>query len=277
MGRNNLLGEYLRACRERVTPSEAAIEWLGPRRVPGLRREEVALLAGISANYYLRLEQGRDRSPSDQVLESLARALRLDATETAHLIALGHPPTGNLRGPRQVDVPASTQQLLRALDLPAFIQDQHFDVIAANTTAHALSPALQPGHNRLLSVFLDPAERALFADWEIVAEHLVASFRASVAAAVDDRRTTQLVTELSARDAHFRELWAGHAVVARIDRPPVRFAHPVAGLLTLTRENLAVDGPTPLRLMIYHAERGSDDHAKLTRLGAGATSPTATS
>jgi transcriptional regulator with XRE-family HTH domain len=265
MRRNNL-GEYLRACRERVSPSDAGIEGLGPRRVPGLRREEVALLAGISANYYLRLEQGRDRSPSDQVLQSLARALRLDPTETAYLMALGRPRKGNECGPRQVDVPASTQQLLRALDLPAFVQDSHFDVVSANTMARALSPTLQPGHNRLLSVFLDPDERALFADWEIVAEHLVASFRASVAAAVDDRRTSQLVAELSARDAHFRALWAGHAVVARVDRPPVRFAHPVVGMLTLTRENLAVDGPAPLRLMIYHADRGSEHHAQLKRL-----------
>lgn len=272
MRRTNLLGEYLRACRERVSPTNAGIEGLGPRRVPGLRREEVALLAGISANYYLRLEQGRDRSPSDQVLESLARALRLDSAETAHLVALGHPRTGDESGPRRVTVPASTLQLLRALDLPAFVQDEHFDVLAANATARALSPALRPGRNRLLSAFLDPGERALFADWEIVTEHLVASFRASVAAAADDRRTTELVAELSARDGSFRELWAGHAVVAMVDRPPVRFAHPVVGMLTLTRENLAVDGPAPLRLMIYHAERESEDHAKVKRLGAAVRS-----
>ena len=86
------------------------------------------------------------------------------------------------------------------------------------------------------------------------------------------QRTTQLVGELSSRDAHFRALWAGHAVVARVDRPPVRFAHPVVGMLTLTRENLAIDGPAPLRLMIYHADRDSDDHEQLRRLGAVARS-----
>lgn len=266
MRRDNLLGEYLRACRERVSPADVGIEGLGPRRVPGLRREEVALLAGISANYYLRLEQGVDRHPSGQVLESLARSLRLDGTETAHLLALGTPRTGEVDSARLVTVPASIGQLLRTLVLPAWVQDEHFDVVASNDVARAFSPTLRPGWNRLLSVFLDPAERALFADWGVVAGHLVASFRASVAADADDGRTIELVNELSVGAPHFRELWARHDVANRVDRPPVRFAHPVVGALTLTRDNLAIDGPDALRLMIYHAEPGSDDAAKLARL-----------
>jgi transcriptional regulator with XRE-family HTH domain len=271
MRRNSLLGDYLRACRERVSPADVGFQGTGQRRVTGLRREEVALLAGISANYYLRLEQGRDRSPSEQVLQSLARALRLDQTETAHLLALGRPPSAR-SGSREMNVPASIRQLLLALELPAFVQDEHFDVVASNPLAQALSPTLRPGRNRMLSVFLDPDERALFADWEIITEHLVASFRASVAASAGDWRTTQLVDELSARDARFRELWAGHTVVAMVDRPPVRFDHPNLGMLTVTRENLAVDGPGALRLMIYHADPGTDDHAKLKLLGAEARS-----
>lgn len=261
---SNLLGEYLRACRQRVSPADVGLKALGPRRVAGLRREEVALLAGISANYYLRLEQGRDRHPSGQVLDSLARALRLDATETAHLLALGRPQTAD--GAWLVTVPASIGHLLQTLDLPAWVQDRHFDVVAANAIARALSPTLHPGRNRLLSVFLDPDERALFADWDVVARHLVASFRASVAANADDPRTTELVNELSARDPRFRELWAGHGVANRVDRPPVRFAHPVVGELVLTRDNLGVDGPDELRLMVYHAEPGSDDFGKLAGL-----------
>jgi transcriptional regulator with XRE-family HTH domain len=266
MHRSNLLGDYLRARRARVSPADAGLRGLGQRRVAGLRREEVALLAGISANYYLRLEQGRDRHPSAQVLESLARVLRLDATETAYLKALGLPGTNPARRPRPATVPASIAQLLRALELPAFVQDEHLDVLASNAMARALSPALCPGSNRLLSVFLDPDERALFTDWELVTEHLVASFRASVAAEAHDRRTTELVDELSARCPRFAVLWAGHAVVSLVDRPPVGFTHPVAGELTLTRDNLAVDGPTELRLMIYHAEPGSDSAAALGRL-----------
>jgi len=267
MPQKNLFGEYLRACRERVSPADVGLEWLGPRRVAGLRREEVALLAGISANYYLRLEQGRDRHPSAQVLESLARALRLDETEKSHLLALGQPRAKDADITRLAAVPASIGQLLQALGLPAFVQDEHFDVIASNAMARALSPTLLPGQNRLLSVFLDPDERALFTDWEEVAAGIVASFRASVAADADDPRTTELVNELSASDAHFRTFWERHDVANRVDRPPVRFTHPVVGALTLTRENLAVDGPDALRLMIYHAVQGSEDVAKLARLG----------
>jgi len=113
MRQDKLLGAYLRACRERVSPADVGLAGLGPRRVAGLRREEVALLAGISANYYLRLEQGRDRHPSAQVLEALARALRLDATETAQLLALGQPRAKDMAGARLVTVPASISQLLR--------------------------------------------------------------------------------------------------------------------------------------------------------------------
>jgi transcriptional regulator with XRE-family HTH domain len=266
VSQDNLLGAYLRACRERVTPASARLRPLGPRRVAGLRREEVALLAGISANYYLRLEQGRDRHPSEQVLESLARALMLDGTETAHLLALGQPRAKDMTGAQLVTVPDSIEQLLRALDLPAWVQDEYFDVAASNTMARAFSPAIRPGQNRILSMFLDPDERAMFADWEVATGHLVASFRASVGANADDLRTTELVNELSAGDAHFRELWAGYDVANRVDRPPVRFTHPVVGQLTLTRDNLAIDGPDALRLMIYHAEPGSDDAAKLAEL-----------
>ena len=266
MRQDKLLGAYLRACRERVSPADVGLAGLGPRRVAGLRREEVALLAGISANYYLRLEQGRDRHPSAQVLEALARALRLDATETAHLLALGQPRAKDVAGARLVTVPASISQLLQTLNLPAWVQDEHFDVAASNAMACALSPALRAGRNRLLSVFLDPDERALFADWEVVAGHLVASFRASVAADADDLRTTELVNELSARDARFRDLWARYDVASRVDRPPVRFTHPVVGPLTLTRDNLAIDGPDVLRLMVYHAAPGSGDLVKLAQL-----------
>ncbi|MBM9503428.1 helix-turn-helix transcriptional regulator [Actinacidiphila acididurans] len=272
MHRNNLLGAYLRTCRGRVSPGAVGLEGLGPRRVAGLRREEVALLAGISSNYYLRLEQGRDRHPSEQVLESLARALRLDPTETAHLLALGRPPTRPVDDPRLVAVPASIGRLLEAVGLPAFVQDEHLDVLASNALARALSPALRPGRNRLLSVFLDPDERDLFADWDLVAAHLVASFRTSIAASAGDQRTSELVDELSARDTRFRELWERHAVVNMVDRPPVRFAHPLVGGLTLTRDNLAIDGPNALRLMIYHAAPGSQDHDRLVRLRDAAPS-----
>jgi len=271
MRRTSLLGDYLRACRDRVSPADAGLEPLGPRRVPGLRREEVALLAGISADYYLRLEQGRDRHPSEQVLAALARALRLDRVQTTHLLALGRPSGGRDRAGAPAEVPASIRQLLHAMEFPAWVQDAHLDVLAANRMARLLSPQLRPGGNRLRSVFLDPDERALFADWHVVAGQLVASFRATIAGDADDARTTELVDELSARDPTFRELWARQAVADRVDRPPVRFTHPAAGPLTLLRDNLGIDGPAALRLMIYHPEPDSDD---LTRLaGCSAVAP----
>lgn len=266
MNASNLLGEYLRARREQISPSEVGLKPLGMRRVAGLRREEVALLAGISANYYLRLEQGRDRHPSEQVLTSLARALHLDAPATAHLLALGRPHPSNADHPHAANLPASIAQLVQSLNLPAWVQDKYFDVVASNAVARVLSPTLHSGRNRLLSMFLDPAERALFGDSPEVLAHAVASFRASVAADADDPRTTDLVGELSQKDAYFRELWGDQTVVDRVNRPPVRLIHPVVGELTLTRDNLAVDGTDSLRLLVYHAAPGSPDRAKLTQL-----------
>jgi transcriptional regulator with XRE-family HTH domain len=165
--RPNALGEYLRARRELVDPADAGLRVMGVRRTPGLRREEVATLAGISADYYyLRLEQGRDRNPSPQVLEALARVFGLDATATQYLLSLSAArPTARKR-PRREIVPAGIRQLLGALELPAFVESRLFDVLAANRLATALSPSIRPGANRLRSVFLDPAERDLIPDWE---------------------------------------------------------------------------------------------------------------
>src|SRR5690348_282789 len=164
--RSNALGEYLRARRELVDPADAGLRIMGVRRTPGLRREEVATLAGISADYYLRLEQGRDRNPSPQVLEALARVFGLDATATQYLLGLSAArPTARKR-PRREVAPAGIRQLLDALALPAFVESRMFDVLAANRLAMALSPAIRPGANRLRSVFLDSSERDLYPDWE---------------------------------------------------------------------------------------------------------------
>lgn len=270
MTASNLLGEYLRACRARLSPAEVGLESLGIRRVAGLRREEVALLAGISANYYLRLEQGRDRNPSEQVLTSLARALRLDSAAAAHLRALGHPPVAESADTTELAVPRSITQLLGTLPLPAWAQDSHFDVVASNATARALSPRLRPGQNRLLSLFLDAAERAMFLDIGEVLSSAVASFRASVAAYADDSRTIYLIERLSAEDPVFHRLWTSHRVVDVVDRPPVRLAHQVFGTVTVTRDNLAIDSLRPLRLLIYHAAAGTPDAATLARINAAA-------
>ena len=154
------LGSYLRARRALVTPEQAGLPDSGQRRVSGLRREEVALLAGISADYYLRLERGRDTNPSPQVLESLARVLRLDEVERDYLLSLGQPQR-RARPRRRVDrVPPRLHHLLATLDLPAFVEGPTYDVLASNPLAVALNPRLRPGENRLRSLLLDPEERS---------------------------------------------------------------------------------------------------------------------
>src|SRR6201995_1861438 len=183
----NTLGEYLRARRELVTPADAGLPQFGVRRVPGLRREEVAMLAGISADYYLRLEQGRDRNPSVQVLASLARGPHPADPGTASLLSLGREkPRRARRRPRRETVAPGIGKLLGSIDLPAFVEGRYFDVVAANPLAAAISPRLVAGRNRLRDVFLDPAEQALYPDWDRATAALVAGFRESVGTDTDD-------------------------------------------------------------------------------------------
>jgi transcriptional regulator with XRE-family HTH domain len=263
----NTLGEYLRARRELVDPRDVDLRVAGVRRTPGLRREEVATLAGISADYYLRLEQGRDRHPSPQVLEALARVLGLDATATEYLLSLTAPRPGRPRRarPRQETVPAGIRQLLGALSLPAFVESRMFDVLAANSLATALSPGMRPGENRLRSMFLDPAERDLYPDWDRAVGGMVGSFRASIGTDNDDPRVAQLVGELSLASEHFRKIWARHDVRS-LAGGAVRMCHPGAGELTLRREKLPIGDSGGQLLVIYSAEPGSRSAATLACL-----------
>jgi transcriptional regulator with XRE-family HTH domain len=263
----NLLGDYLRARRELVQPGSVGLPASGTRRVAGLRREEVAMLAGISSDYYLRLEQGRDRNPSAQVLEALARVLSLDEAATSYLLGLAAPRPRRPRRPRRETVPAGIRQLLGVVGLPAFVEGRYFDVLAANSLGQALSPNLQPGQNRLRSVFLDPAERALYPDWPQATARLVAGFRESVGTDTDDPRFVQLVGELSLGSERFRQLWARHDVQAR-EGAVVRLMHPQVGELTLSREKLVISGTAGQLLVIYHAQPGTGSAEKLVLLGS---------
>jgi transcriptional regulator with XRE-family HTH domain len=271
------LGEYLRARRELVTPEQVGVPVVGVRRVLGLRREEVAMLAGISADYYLRLEQGRDRNPSVQVLESLARVLQLDDDAAAYLLSLAaDKPRRRRRRARKEAVPHGVAKLVATIPLPAFVEGRYFDVLAANALATALSPRLTTGANRLRDVFLDPAEQALFSPaWDLAAAGLVAGFRQSVGTDTDDPRFVELVGELSLASPHFRRLWARHDVRGR-EGAPVRFDHPQVGTLHLNREKLAVNGTDGMMLVVYHPDAGTDDADKLALL-ASATAPAAPS
>lgn len=264
----NLLGEYLRARRDLVTPDSAGLPQRGIRRVAGLRREEVAMLAGISADYYLRLEQGRDRHPSVQVLESLARVLQLDEAGTAYLLSLGsEKPRRPRRRPRRETVPSGIRKLLGSLTLPAFVEGRYFDVLAANPLATALSPRLTAGRNRLRDVFLDPAERSFYPYWEDATTGLVAGFRESVGSDTDDPRFIELVGELSLASDRFRRLWARHDVQPR-EGASVTLDHPQVGELTLNREKLAIGGAAGQLLVMYHADRGTTSADKLSLLAS---------
>ncbi|MEU4538584.1 helix-turn-helix transcriptional regulator [Streptosporangium sp. NPDC023825] len=264
----NALGAYLRARRELVTPQQAGIPGVGVRRVPGLRREEVAMLAGISADYYLRLERGRDRNPSAQVLESIARVLHLDDDHIAHLRTLvSEAPRRRGRRPPEEIPPPGALKLLDSLVQPAFIEGRYFDILASNRLARALSPGLAAGGNQLRDMFLDPAEQALHPDWKDVTECLVANLRQSVGNDIDDPRFIELTGELSLASPHFRRLWARHEV--RGQRGSLmRINHPQVGEMTLNRERLGIDGTEGLMLVVYHPEAGSGDAEKLALLAS---------
>ncbi|MBM9465688.1 helix-turn-helix domain-containing protein [Nakamurella leprariae] len=262
----NTLGAYLRARRELVTPDRVGIPVLGTRRVPGLRREEVAMLAGISAEYYLRLEQGRDRRPSVQVLEAIGRVLQLDDDTYLLSLAAEQPRPRRSQGRREM-LPHTTVRLIEQLPFPAFAEGKYLDVLAANPLAAAISPRLVPGANRLRDVFLDEAEQDLFEDWERAAAALLAGFRRAVGRRTEEARVIQLVGELSLASPQFRKLWARHDVAERTGAA-VALNHPVVGLLRLDREKLAVSGTDGIMVVIYHAQPGTETAERLALLGS---------
>jgi transcriptional regulator with XRE-family HTH domain len=234
------LGEFLQARRARVTPSDAGVVAYGRRRVPGLRRDELARLAGVSVAYLTRLEQGVDRHPSAQVLDALAAALRLDSDATAHLHSLAAPTvSGGALDPLEL------RELLDSWgDSPAYARNRSFDVVLANKAAMELAPLYHPGRNLVRDMFLDPAARTLFPEWPSVAEQTVAALRASADPG------DPLVAEMSAASAEFRALWARHDVRPTRNERKV-FDHPDAGRLTLRRQTLTVAGAEELTIIVY--------------------------
>ncbi|MFC4913051.1 helix-turn-helix transcriptional regulator [Actinomadura gamaensis] len=260
----NRLGAYLRARRDLVTPEQAGIPAGGNRRVPGLRREELALLAGISADYYLRLERGRDSHPSPQVLDALARVLRLDEAERDYLHSLVTPPPRSRRRRAPERVPARLHHLLATVGVPAFVEGRAFDVLAANELATAFSPRLRPGENRLRSLLLDPEEQAFHEDWPAAAAGFIAALRESIGVDVDHPRFVELVGELSLTSGRFRRLWARHDVRA-LEGGTTTVHHPVLGRLHLHRDKLPVDG---VLLVLYYADAGSESAEKLSLLAS---------
>ncbi|NGN93907.1 helix-turn-helix domain-containing protein [Nocardioides sp. KC13] len=264
----NPLGAFLQARRALVTPEAAGIPAVGVRRVPGLRREEVAMLAGISADYYLRLERGRDRNPSAQVLDSIARVLQLDDDHIAHMMSLvAEGPRRRRPRRRKETVPPGALKLLESLVQPAFIEGRYFDILASNALARALSPRLAAGGNQLRDQFLDPGQQSFHPDWVPMTECFVGNLRQAVGTDIDDPRFIELIGELSLGSARFRELWARHDVRGQIGTP-VRMNHPQVGEITLNRERLAINGTDDLVLVVYHPDPGSPDADKLALLAS---------
>nr|WP_246406115.1 helix-turn-helix transcriptional regulator [Modestobacter versicolor] len=267
----------MRARREQVRPADVGITVTSSRRVAGLRRDELAMLAGISTEYYTRLEQGRDRHPSAQVLDAVARALGLDTASAAHLHDLADPAPRRRRAPRRSErVRPSVAQLLAAWDrTPAFVQGRHLDVLAANPLAVALSPLFRPGTNLLRAVLLDPSASGLEHDREATAAELVAVLRRAAGPDVDDPRLAELVGELSVRSDLFRRLWARHDVRRHPGGGVYRVQHPQVGDLELRYDKFSVADAGDQVLVVYQAEPGSRSAEALALLSSlsDATAP----
>jgi transcriptional regulator with XRE-family HTH domain len=262
------LAEYLRARRERLKPQDVGIAVTGgTRRVTGLRRDEVAILAGISTAYYLRLEQGRDRNPSDQVLDALARALRLDPAGAGYLRRLARP--AHLPTTDAHDVMHdSTRWLIDSWPhTAAVVHSRYLDVLASNSLARALNPNFRPGVNSVTVLFTDPSESVFHADWEGLAGRSVALLRGLADPRHADARLDAVVAEGIRSSAKFREFWERHDVV-RVGDGTHLLRHPIVGELTLCFFRLPLMGTNGQSIFLYTAEPGTASAAALESLAA---------
>ncbi|GAA2816676.1 helix-turn-helix transcriptional regulator [Kitasatospora paracochleata] len=262
------LGEFLRSRRARVQPEDLGLPVVGRRRrVPGLRREEVAQLAGVSVDYYVRLEQGRGQGASEAVLDAVAGVLRLDATERAHLYDLARPPRTPVRAQAQ-SVRPGVRRMLDLFDGPSFVIGRSMDVLAWNALADAVIglSALPPEQrNMARHAFLSPAGRALYLEWRPVATATVAYLRLSAARYPGDRALAALVAELGEGSEVFRELWQEHGVREKSYGRKV-LGHPQVGRLEVDFETLELPGDPDQLLVVYTAEPGSVTAGRLAAL-----------
>ncbi|SDD12274.1 helix-turn-helix domain-containing protein [Auraticoccus monumenti] len=277
---NEELADFLRRARAAADPGRAGLPADGRvRRVPGLRREEVAFLAGVSTDYYTRLEQGRRIVPSAGVLDAVARALGLDGAGRTHLHHLVGPTgPGPRRAPAVQRVRPGIHQLLESLDAqPALVLGRRTDVLASNRLARALFTDVEAVPRRQRSyarwVLLSDQARALFLDWEVQARAAVESLRLEVGHDPDDRAGRELVAELSASSPEFRTWWEEHRVHQRTFGSK-RLRHPVVGDLTVEFETLTLPGDPDQTLFLYTAERGSTSEQALRLLASWAAPAT---
>jgi transcriptional regulator with XRE-family HTH domain len=246
------LGEFLQAARDRVRPEDVGLSEGERRRVPGLRREEVAMLAGVSVDYYMRLEQGRETSPSGAVAAGVGRALRLDEHGLGHLYRLA-----GLTPPRAAITEERVESDLLGLlndwrAHPAFVLGQAFDILATNTLAESLFLGFPITRNLLESTFLVPEMRGLYSDWEVVARNTVAGFRILHAAQPADARIGRVFERVSGASAEFREMWADHLAVGR-RLVSKTFHHPIGGRIELRIQTFDVRAEPGQELVVYRA------------------------
>jgi transcriptional regulator with XRE-family HTH domain len=267
------LREFLRTRRARITPEQAGLPpHPGVRRVPGLRREEVAQLAGVSVDYYVRLERGRGTSVSASVLEAVARALQLSDTERQHLFALAKP---TRQRPRAVAAQHARPGLVQALenitDIPALVLGHRLDVLATNRLIRALYPDFDamPASERNMAryMFLNPAARDLYVDWAETAREQVGMLRLYASHHPHDPRLAQLVRDLSVSDQDFRRWWADHDVYLP-QHGTKRYRHPLVGSLTLGFEAFTPTGDPDQTFGLYTVEPGSPSENTLRLLAS---------
>jgi transcriptional regulator with XRE-family HTH domain len=273
--------EFLHSRRARITPDKAGLPIFGgySRRVPGLRREEVALLAGVSVDYYTRLERGNLRGVSESVLEALARALQLDEAERAHLLDLARaagPATQTRRRPSREQVRPSVQLILDGMAAPAYVRNSRRDVLAINRLGEALysemfrNPARPANLARF--AFFDPAARDFFVGWDKIADDVVAALRSEAGRDPYDRSLSDLVGELTTRSDEFSARWATHDVrFHRSGRKSLH--HPVVGKLDLSFEAMELTADPGLVMVAYSAEPGSRSADGLSLLASWAATP----
>ncbi|MBT2511898.1 helix-turn-helix domain-containing protein [Streptomyces sp. ISL-98] len=270
------LSEFLRSRRARLKPEDVGLPDFGRhRRVPGLRREELAQLAGVSVAYYTRLEQGNGRNVSTEVLDAIARALRLSDAESAHLTHLAKPMHKKKRPARPQRLRSGIQHLMDAMDgVPAYVVGRRTDILGWNRLACALLgdfAALPPEERNIARlVFLDPNSQDLYADWEYKAGEVVKYLRLDAGCHPDDPLLSALVGELSVKSDRFRSLWAAHDVKDK-GHGTKRLRHPLVGELTLSYETLRLPDDQEQSLVTYHAEPGSPSQESLRLLASWGT------
>lgn len=263
------LGAFLRSRRQQVDPATAGMPVVGARRRPGLRREEVALLSGVSHTWYTWLEQGRDINPSRQVVDALARTLRLSAAEHEYVLRLtGHRAPAPSSAPD--GLPEHLQRLLDALDpSPAYAITASWAIVGWNAAYARFYPgvatAAPADRNLLWLVFTDPAVRALLGDWETDSRRFLTQFRAEAGARLTDPEVVALVARLEAASEHFRAGWASRDV-DRFSAGERRFEHPVVGTLLLEHHQLTPADAPGVQLVVYTAAPGSGTAQRLARL-----------